>query len=275
MTPPAARLRRLAIVATLACSPAAALHTGQLTRATRASLHAADVQLAAAHGRAQAVPCPFFRRRFTDSVESAQLVIRWVRARHKSLPIDQPASALPCAGAKLEHLGLAQLAAVLQGDFERRAFVSGRHTRAIYLDECVFDGPDPDMPVVGVRKYCLAVSGLFDPASSRCALLGAPAVDEEARTISCHWRLSGRLRLPWKPAFKPYLGRTTYRIDGATGLICSSCEEWSVHPLVAFLSVLAPRAADWLAPDAPDVQTLEQWLDAWPAAAQPAPTRAR
>ena len=265
--------RRLLALA-LAFSRAGALHTGavpQLMRITGSSLSAVDSRLATALERAQGVPCPFFRRRFTDAVESAQLVIAWVHARHKSLPIDQPALLLPAAGDKRAHLPLGVLADVLREDFVRHAYVNGRLTRAVYDDECFFDGPDPDMPVRGVRKYCLAVSGLFDTRRSECRLLGEPVVDEAARTIRCHWRLAGVLRLPWKPTFKPYLGHTTYYVDARSGLIRSAIEQWSIHPIVAFLSVLLPRVADRIAPDAPDVRTFDEWFAAWLDAGAPPP----
>jgi hypothetical protein len=264
------------LVLMLLCRQAWALQTSglpRLSQMTRASLFTIDAQLESAYVRAERVPCPFFRRRFTDSVESAQLVMRWIHARHKSLPIEQPALlAAACAG-KREHLPFAELADILCGDFgARRGYVSGRLADAVYADDCFFDGPDPDMPVRGLRKYCAAVSGLFDAPRSECRLLGAPVVDELARTIVCHWRLSGRLRLPWKPAFKPYLGYTTYHIDARTGLVSSAVEAWSLHPFVAFLSVLLPRVADVAARDAPDVQTLDEWLAAWIAAGAAPPT---
>lgn len=264
-------MRRAVLALALLPLPNRALRTEimpQIARITRSSLSAVDVRLATAHEQAQAVPCPFFRRRFTDTVESAQLVMRWVHARHKSLPIEQPAIPLPFAGDKLEHLALTALADVLREDFGRHAYVNGRLTRAVYDDDCLFDGPDPDMPVRGVRKYCLAVSGLFDVRRSECRLLGEPLVDERARTIRCHWRLSGRLRLPWKPEFKPYLGCTTYHIDPNTGLISKALEKWSIHPFIAFLSVVLPRLADRLAADAPDVHSLDEYLAAWPAASE-------
>lgn len=270
-------MRRLLLL--LLCRHASALHAGvlpRLSQLTRASLFTIDARLETARARAEGVPCPFFRRRFTDSVESAQLVMRWVHARHKSLPIEQPAPLAAGGAGKRERLPLAELAAVLCGDFgARRGYVSGRLADAVYADDCFFDGPDPDMPVRGLRKYCAAVSGLFDAPRSECRLLGAPVVDEAARTIVCHWRLSGRLRLPWKPAFKPYLGYTTYRVDARTGLVSSAVEAWSLHPFVAFLSVLLPRVADAAARDAPDVQTLDEWRAAWDAAgAAPPPAHA-
>lgn len=223
-----------------------------------AGLHA---RLEVAHARALSVPCPFWRRRFTDGVEALQQVVSFVWSRHKSLPLGlaRPSN----APAKRDGLTLAELASVLETDFGvRRAYVTGRLTRAVYAEDCFFDGPDPDMPVRGVRKYCLAVSGLFDAPSSACTLAGAPLVDEAAGAIICHWRLSGRLHLPWRPAFKPYLGYTTYTVDPATGLISTAVEAWSVHPAAAFLSVLAPALVR-MVPSAPEVGSLDEWLRAW------------
>ncbi|KAJ1630710.1 hypothetical protein T492DRAFT_1001313 [Pavlovales sp. CCMP2436] len=251
-----------------------ALHNGVLPRPTRVAtaLSSLDARLATAYERAQLVPCPFFRRRFTDTVESGQQMAQWVRARHKSLPIDLLHGPLLAVDSKLGHLALGEIAAILYADFERAAYINGRLTRAVYDDECFFDGPDPDMPVRGVRKYCLAVGGLFDVPRSECRLLGAPVVDELAGTISCHWRLAGKLRLPWHPAFKPYLGYTTYRVDAQSGLIAEQIEAWSIHPFFAFLSVLLPDLADTLVPDAPDVRSIDEWAAAWVAAGAKLPT---
>jgi len=168
-----------------------------------------------------------------------------------------------CRADKACHLALEDVAGVLKDDFAvRRANINGRLSREIFDDDCLFDGPDPDMPVRGVHKYCSAISGLFDRPSSACVLVGEPVVDKVEGTVVCHWRLSGRLRLPWRPAFKPYLGFTTYHVDPASGLVCAAVEQWSISAVTAFASVLVPFAVQHVA-EAPDVHTVEEWLSVW------------
>lgn len=224
------------------------------------------------HGRASRTKCPFLRRRATDAVEGAQTVLRWVSARHKSLPLPQGLSTRSATAGKTLGLDMATLATIIETDFnERNAYVTGRLTKNVYADNCFFDGPDPDMPVRGLTKYTVAVGGLFDHVRSRCVLVGAPAVDETARSIVVCWRLSGVLMLPWKPAFKPYLGLTRYTVDQDTGLIIRAEEQWSIPAVVAFLSVVAPDVADRLVGDALDVRTEADWARDWEAAGRKLP----
>jgi hypothetical protein len=51
-------------------------------------------------------------------------------------------------------------------------YLTGKLTQSIYRDDCLFDGPDPDMPVRGLHKYLNAASQLFETKSSTAELLG-------------------------------------------------------------------------------------------------------
>jgi hypothetical protein len=113
-------------------------------------------------------------------------------------------------------------------------YITGRLNTAIYRDDCWFDGPDPDMPVRGVRKYINAASHLFDHKMSTAELLdlqlGSSSTGERhssptatttatatatttTTTIVATWRLSGVLHLPWKPKLPTWTGTTTYHLD--------------------------------------------------------------
>ena len=69
-----------------------------------------------------------------------------------------------------------------------------------------------------------------------------PSADSE-RAFIAHWRLSGHLKLPWRPAIKPYAGATLYEMDD-DGLISSHTEAWSITAFDAFASTLPNFGAD-------------------------------
>lgn len=105
----------------------------------------------------------------------------------------------------------------------------------LYRDDCLFDGPDPDGRVQGLRKFVNAASGLFDARKSNVDLVDIYA--QEDGSIVAEWRLEGALMLPWRPVIKPYVGQTTYTFDD-DALICSHVETWQVSVVDAFISVV-------------------------------------
>ena len=212
--------------------------------------------------QARAIRCPFWSRRAGDAVDSLIVVCEFVGARHKSV-FDRPwlpgsdASifeplqlAAPAMGTKTPGLPLDEVMGVVRRDFERgQYYVSGRLTQAIYDDACFFDGPDPDMPVRSLQRYSDALRGLFDPSLSTIELVSMePCAD--GRSFVAHWRLSGALKLPWRPHIKPYAGATLYEL-GDDGLIVSHTESWSISVVDAFASTVFPQLG---APAAPAVE---------------------
>jgi len=214
--------------------------------------------------RSREVPCPFFRRRAGDAIEAALGVLEFVAARHKSLDI------LPHRpmGSKRHGATLEDVMAVVREDIEqRRYYISGRLTQAIYSDRCFFDGPDPDMPVRSLQRYSDALRGLFDPATSRYELLRLTPTGP--RTFTASWRLEGALRLPGRPRIKPYLGTTLYELD-EDGLVCAHTETWSISALDAFVSVVFPEFGAAPAPLAVELlQDPQLWAHHVPAAPLP------
>lgn len=186
-----------------------------------------------------------------------QALVWAIVARHKSLPLPlpPPTTRLPSL-AKTPNLALDARLALLRDDFvERQYYVTGRLSACIYADECVFDGPDPDVPVTGLAKYVSAAAGLFDRRLSRVDLLGIEERGE--REIVARWRLEGALNLPWKPRIKPYTGETTYTFD-EQGLVVRHVETWSVSALDAFVSVIWPGFGE---PPAPPVEELMKAME--------------
>lgn len=203
--------------------------------------------------RARELRCPFWRRRFVDVLDTARDVMMWaVVTRHKRLGL--PWGGAREGGGKRVGLAIAERLALIRDDFVvRQYYVTGRLSKAIYADDCLFDGPDPDVPVRGLDKYTDATAGLFDRRLSRVDLLEIGVVEEGGvKSIRASWRLEGALNLPWKPAIKPYTGETVYTFN-EQGLVVAHNETWSISALDAFVSVIWPRFG---APPAPPAHVL-------------------
>jgi hypothetical protein len=240
-------------------APAIMVHqTGVVAAGLGAATDDAEQWLRRVQQRARGVKCPFWRRRFGDVIDGALTIARFVAARHKSWDIPVDIAQLTATGAassrpKRRGLSMAELQAILHDDLvERQYYVTGRLSSCVYADRCLFDGPDPDMPVRDVQRYSDALRGLFDPSSSRIELIELRQHGD--RSFVADWRLEGALQLPWHPAIKPFTGSTLYELD-EEGLICSHTETWSISALDAFVSVLFPS---WGAAPAVSVEQLRR-----------------
>lgn len=203
-------------------------------------------QLKEKYEQALSIKCPFFRRRAADLLDATDMVIRFIVYRHKSLPFSPPG--WKCQGDnRPKRIGISQtdLLEIIRNDWREDThkgyYVTGKLTTSVYRDDVVFDGPDPDMPVKGLRKYLNAASQLFDQKQSRSELISLDIIDDTA--VVAHWRMKGVLRLPWKPAIPEWTGTTTYYTDD-DGLIYRHEETWDKSVLQAFLQTLCPQVAD-------------------------------
>jgi hypothetical protein len=191
---------------------------------------------------ALALKCPFFRRRASDVLDKFDSLFRIAFIGDTS--VLGPPLAYQCEGdvcVKRFGLSLNELAVEIRKDWREDTrkgyYINGKLNTAVYRDDCLFHGPDPDMPVRGLRKYLNAASQLFDPAKSTCELLSLQVQDS---VIVAEWRMKGRLRLPWKPWMPTVTGKTTYHTDGL-GLIREHEEEWDISVLRAFMQTLLPE----------------------------------
>eukprot|EP00429_Kryptoperidinium_foliaceum_P117239 CAMPEP_0176306672 /NCGR_PEP_ID=MMETSP0121_2-20121125/63618_1 /TAXON_ID=160619 /ORGANISM="Kryptoperidinium foliaceum, Strain CCMP 1326" /LENGTH=158 /DNA_ID=CAMNT_0017648419 /DNA_START=1 /DNA_END=473 /DNA_ORIENTATION=+ len=113
-------------------------------------------------------------------------------------------------------------------------YITGKLTTACYRDDCLFSGPDPDMPIKGLRKYVGVAAHLFDFDQSRATLKSLEVVDD---TLVAEWRLRGILRLPWHPHLPTFSGKTVYHVD-TDGLIEQHEEFWNISVAHAFCFTL-------------------------------------
>ena len=218
-----------------------------------------DAQLGRLYTSALSVKCPFFRRRSFDLLDAASSVFRFVLARHKSLDVP----GLQCvddfattAEAKRTGLPLSELEALIRHDWRaddgfKGYYITGRLSREVYSDHCFFDGPDPDMPVRGLRKYQASASQLFERKSSTAELLSL-SVDEDSRVLTARWRIQGKLNLPWHPSVKPWTGTTRYVVN-SEGLVQQHLEEWDIGVADAFFSTLFPALQIGAPPSPPSL----------------------
>lgn len=194
------------------------------------------------------IKCPFMRRRSFEAIEGLKSILQFIIARHKSAPfVPTPLSQAHHYEAKVKNLPLDAVAEKIYEDWLGHSkkqdgkgyYITGRLSEEIYREDCIFDGPDPDMPVQGLRKYLLFASQLFDRKHSRADLTAPLEFDRASGTITAYWRLEGILNLPWHPYVKPWCGRTVYTM-GEDNLIARHSEQWDIHVLDAFLSTLIP-----------------------------------
>jgi len=194
--------------------------------------------------QALAWKCPFLRRRASDLLDAADMLMRFLVIRNTNL-LGPPPSLRGVQGAmqreKTKYLTREELLETIRSDWRsdnnKGYYITGRLSTNIYRDDCVFDGPDPDMPVKGLRKYLNAASQLFDQRTSRAELLG---LQIDGDVIRAKWRFNGSLRLPWKPIMPEVTGTTIYHMD-EDGLIYSHEETWDMSAYQAFFWTMMPQ----------------------------------
>jgi len=156
---------------------------------------------------------------------------------------------------KARHLHVSEVERRVRGDWtsgslgaSKGYYITGRLDSTLYRDDCLFTGPDPDMPVRGLRKYLGAASSLFDPRRSDAELLSLSHDEfggEGGRgVIEARWRLGGVINLPWHPTVEPWTGTTRYHLDDE-GLIRLHEEGWDISVWRAFVCTLIPGARTW------------------------------
>ena len=157
---------------------------------------------------------------------------------------------------KTRHLPIEDIAQRIERDWtggvsgkSKGYYISGRLDSTIYRSDCLFTGPDPDMPVRGLRKYLSAAAHLFDQRESDAELLSikshvADEINEGHGMIEVRWRLGGVINLPWHPRVEPWTGTTFYHLD-EEGLIYLHKETWDISVWRAFICTLYPQAEDW------------------------------
>lgn len=194
--------------------------------------------------------CPFLRRRSGDVLDKVESVMKHTIIRQQCWPLMGPPQAWRPAGynkrlrvIKYKGMTLETLKEYVLEDWKadtgKGYYVTGKLTTAIYRDDCHFLGPDPDMPIKGLRKYVGVAAHLFDSDQS-CATL--KSLDIVGDTLVADWKMEGVLRLPWRPHLPSFSGSTVYHFD-EEGLIQRHEETWDISSAQAFAKTLWPEGA--------------------------------
>lgn len=200
--------------------------------------------------QSQAMKCPFLRRRYGDILDNVETIIKHTVIRRQCWPLMGPPQAWRPAGVnkkqhgiKYKGMSLEDLRTFVRHDWKPETgkgyYVTGKLTTACYRDDCHFLGPDPDMPIRGLRKYVGVAAHLFDTDQSRATLHSLKVMDD---TLVAEWELKGILRLPWHPSLPTLSGTTIYHVD-ADGLIEKHEEFWNISVVYAFCFTLFPDIA--------------------------------
>mmetsp|Transcript_6392 Transcript_6392/g.11721 ORF Transcript_6392/g.11721 Transcript_6392/m.11721 type:complete len:329 (+) Transcript_6392:100-1086(+) len=206
--------------------------------------------------KSQSLKCPFLRRRSGDILDTLEAIMKHVTIRKVCWPLMGPPQAHRPAGTNkktntLKHKGLSvsQLYQHVLEDWKPETdgkgyYITGKLTTQVYKDSCLFLGPDPDMPIHGLRKYVGVASHLFDYDTSMATLHSLEIEELDSKSVLvAKWTLSGILRLPWKPSLPTFSGTTIYHIDGTDGLITCHEESWDCSVARAFCHTLLPELA--------------------------------
>lgn len=201
----------------------------------------------------QSIKCPFLRRRYGDVLDKAEAIMKNTVIRRECWPLMGPPQAWRPPGMnkkqqliKHKYSSLESLKDHISYDWKPESgkgyYVTGKLTTACYRDDCLFLGPDPDMPIKGLRKYVGVAAHLFDVDASRTTLHSLEIVDD---ALEAKWELKGILRLPWHPSLPTLSGKTIYHVD-AEGLIERHEEFWDISVAEAFCFTLFPKLARYI-----------------------------
>jgi hypothetical protein len=193
------------------------------------------------YAKSQMTKCPFLRRRAGDFLDVVEAATKHTLIRRQCWPLmGMPQGCRPAGYNKklrqinFRGLSLGQMKKHISKDWKMDSgkgyYITGKLTTAIYRDDCVFDGDDPDLPIRGVRKYAGVAANLFDYEKSCCTLKSLDIVDD---MMIAHWKLQATLRLPWKPQIPLTHGTTRYFFD-EDGLIERHEESWDISTVEAF-----------------------------------------
>jgi hypothetical protein len=262
------------------------------------------------YSSSQSLRCPFFRRRSGDVLDFLEGFVRHHLIHADRLEIIGPPQAFcpvrPSAAQKSKGLSLEELSEILRNDWRAEAevestsstehkhknnnkgyYLTGRLTTAVYRDDCLFLGPDPDLPLRGLRKYLGVASNLFEYKTSVATLQSLESFDAEKSyhtnnesndettkattkalspthpphqdtpidsiatraALVARWKLEAVLRLPWKPKLPELYGTTIYHTD-VDGLIACHEEFWEdCSSYRAFCATFLPGLARLIWPE--------------------------
>jgi hypothetical protein len=160
-----------------------------------------------------------------------------------------PLKDIDFTAAKKPVRDLGKLASVLDEELlEKEWFVTGMVNPIYFADEFAFQ--DPDVALTGIEDYARGVVKIFDQETSRAEIVST--VVNGTDTITCTWRLSGKVNIGPGLNIKPYIVYTDFTVKD--GLIVFQQDRFDLPTWDILLSALFPFLIGKLtAPPAPPV----------------------
>jgi hypothetical protein len=153
---------------------------------------------------------------------------------------ENPLTKIDFAAPKLKRkLSLERLAAVLDAElYDNEWFVTGKVNPIYFADSFRFQ--DPDVKLDGIEAYAKGVYKLFDQKTSRAEIISTVVNTTVPNTLTCTWRLSGKVDVGPGLNIKPYLVFTDFTVDPDSGLIVLQEDRFGIPQWDILLSSLFP-----------------------------------
>lgn len=151
----------------------------------------------------------------------------------------RPLAGIDFDARKLTNLPLETLAQALDAElYASEWFVTGLVNPVYFSDTFTFQ--DPDVKLTGIQEYAVGVNKLFDQKTARAEIISTVVNSSKENTISCTWRLSGKVDIGPGLTIKPYIVFTDFTVDAASGLIVFQEDRFDLPQWDILLSALFP-----------------------------------
>ncbi|CAJ1965806.1 unnamed protein product [Cylindrotheca closterium] len=172
--------------------------------------------------------------------------------------VPNPIDSIDFDAPKFPKVDLDTLAQALDYElYNKEWFVTG-NVNPIYFSED-FEFQDPDVKLSGIEDYARGVYKLFDQETARAEIISTVRNDAMPNTITCTWRLSGKVSIGPGLTIKPYICYTDFTVDEETGLIVQQEDRFDIPGYDILLSatlgqLFPPLIGTLLAAPAPPVE---------------------
>lgn len=172
--------------------------------------------------------------------------------------VPNPIDSIDFGAPKFPKVDLDTLAQALDYElYNKEWFVTG-NVNPIYFSED-FEFQDPDVKLSGIEEYARGVYKLFDQETTRAEIISTVRNDVVPNTITCTWRLSGKVSIGPGLTIKPYICYTDFTVDEETGLIAQQEDRFDIPGYDILLSatlgqLFPPLIGTILAAPAPPVE---------------------
>jgi hypothetical protein len=119
-----------------------------------------------------------------------------------------------------------------------------------------------DVKLSGIEDYARGVNKLFDQETARAEIISTVRNNTTPNTITCTWRLSGKVNIGPGLSIKPYICYTDFTVDENDGLIIMQEDRFSIPGADILLSATLGQVFPFLigtllAAPAPPVESRE------------------